>query len=50
MAGRDRRPGRPPHRDNFNAPLTVVGVRTITLTATDRDNNVGVDSLVLNIQ
>lgn len=36
--------------DNFNAPLTMVGVHTITLTATDSDNNQGIDSIVLNIQ
>jgi hypothetical protein len=35
---------------NFNAPLTMVGMHTITLTATDSDNNVGIDSLMLNIQ
>ena len=36
--------------DNFNAPLTMVGMHTITLTATDIDGNEGTDSLVLNIQ
>jgi hypothetical protein len=36
--------------DNFNAPLTMVGMHTITLTATDSDNNIGIDSIVLNIQ
>lgn len=36
--------------DNFNAPLTMVGMHTITLTATDIDGNEGTDSLVLNMQ
>ena len=36
--------------DNFNAPLTMVGMHTITLTATDSDNNQGSASIVLNIQ
>ena len=36
--------------DNFNAPLTMVGKHTITLTATDIDGNEGTDSIVLNIQ
>ena len=36
--------------ENFNAPLTMVGMHTITLTATDIDGNEGTDSIVLNIQ
>lgn len=36
--------------DNFNAPLTMVGKHTITLTATDSDNNQGSASIVLNIE
>ena len=36
--------------DNFNAPLTMVGTHTITLTATDSDNNQGSASIVLNIE
>ena len=36
--------------DNFNAPLTKVGMHTITLTATDIDGNDGTASIVLNIQ
>jgi hypothetical protein len=36
--------------DNFNAPLTIVGKHTITLTATDIDGNEGTASIVLNIQ
>jgi hypothetical protein len=36
--------------DNFNAPLTMVGKHTITLTATDIDGNEGTASLVLNME
>jgi hypothetical protein len=36
--------------DNFNAPLTMVGQHTVTLTATDIDGNEGTASIVLNVQ
>lgn len=36
--------------NDFNAPLTMVGTHTITLTATDMDNNEGTASIVLNMQ
>lgn len=36
--------------DNFNAPLSMVGMHTITLTATDIDGNEGTASIVLNMQ
>lgn len=34
----------------FSAPLTMVGTHTITLTATDSDDNVGVDMIMLTIE
>ena len=36
--------------ENFNAPLTMVGKHTVTLTATDIDGNEGKASLVLNME
>ncbi|HEY0133054.1 MAG TPA: hypothetical protein VGB85_03215 [Nannocystis sp.] len=36
--------------ENFNAPLSMVGKHTITLTATDIDGNEGTASLVLNME
>jgi hypothetical protein len=36
--------------DKFDAPLTMVGKHTITLTATDIDGNEGTASIVLNVQ
>ena len=36
--------------EQFDAPLTVVGTHTITLTVTDSDDNQGIDTIVLNIQ
>lgn len=36
--------------NDFQASLKTVGVHTITLTATDKDNNVGTASLTLNME